>query len=159
MCATSLFGTMAARHSSNLPVRIDQLIDLPSGRPATDSAFGLLRQDYSAKPAYSALRNLLHLLSDPGPPFVGQELGFELAGDLSDLHHLLLQKRNGVFYLILWLEKPSYDVANKEVTPVPARSIAVQNTGVVRMTLRPFDKAGATGKSQCLKPASIMKSK
>jgi hypothetical protein len=124
-----------------------ELIDLPTGHSAADSAFGLLRQDYSSKPAYSALRNLLNLLADPvlaesGPAFVGQELSFELAGDLSDLHHLLLQKRNGIFYLVLWLEKPGYDVANKRATPVPARSITVQNTAEVRMTQRSLDQAG-----------------
>jgi hypothetical protein len=119
-----------------------ELIDLPSGRPAVDSAFGLLRQDYSSKPAYAALRNLLHLLADPGPAFVGQELPFKLVGDLSDVHHLLLQKRNGVFYLVLWIEKPSYDVVSKKTIPVPVRSIAIESRGAVRMTKRSFDRAG-----------------
>jgi len=119
-----------------------ELIDLPSGRPAADSAFGLLRQDYSSKPAYSALRNLLHLLADPGPAFVGEESRFKLVGDLSDVHYLLLQKRNGVFYLVLWIEKSSYDVVNRKATPVPARSIAIENSGAVGMTQRSFDKAG-----------------
>jgi hypothetical protein len=119
-----------------------ELIDLPSGRPAPDSSFGLLREDFSAKPAYFALRSLLHLLADPGPALAGQVLDFELAGDLSDLHHLLLQKRNGIFYLVLWLEKPAYDVANKKATLVPARWIAVQNAGVVRTTQWSLDRAG-----------------
>jgi hypothetical protein len=120
-----------------------ELIDLPPGHPAADSAFGLLRQDYSSKPAYSALRNLLRLLTDPGPAFVGEELDFKLLGDLSDVHHLLLQKRNGLFYLVLWIEKPSYDVVNKKATTVPVHPIVVQSTGEVRMTQRSFDKSGA----------------
>ena len=119
-----------------------ELIDLPSGRSAPDSAFGLLRHDYSSKPAYSALKNLLRLLADPGPAFVGQELDFKLMGDLSDVHHLLLQKRTGVFYLALWVEEPSYDVSRKKATPVPVRSIVVQNAGKVRITQHSFDKSG-----------------
>jgi len=120
-----------------------ELIDFPSARPSMDSAFGLLREDFSPKPAYSALRNLLHLLADPGPSFVGQELGFRLAGNLSDVHHLLLQKRNGLFYLIIWVEKAGYDGTIKKEVPVPARSIIVQNTAKIRMTRRSFDKSGS----------------
>ena len=57
-----------------------ELIDLPPGRPSGDSAFGLLRSDYSPKPSYSALKSLLNLLADPGPPLAGGELAFKLTG-------------------------------------------------------------------------------
>ena len=43
-----------------------ELIDLPTGHAVGDSMFGLLRSDFSAKPAYTALTNLLHLLGRPG---------------------------------------------------------------------------------------------
>jgi len=109
-----------------------ELIDMPAGFPAGDSNFGLLRSDFSAKPAYSALLNLLHLLSDPGPSYTPQDLGFTLTGDVANIDHLLFQKRDGTFYLALWVEEPSYDVNSKKTLPVSTHHVVVQ-----------FDEAGA----------------
>jgi hypothetical protein len=119
-----------------------ELIDLPSARSEGDSAFGLLRSDYSPKPAYTALMNLLRLLADPGPSFAGGELGFKLTGDFSSVHHLLLQKRNGAFYLALWVEEPGYDIDSKKATSVPAHHVVVQNDKDLGMTQHWFDKSG-----------------
>jgi hypothetical protein len=120
-----------------------ELIDLPSARSTGDTGFGLLRSDYSPKPAYSALMNLLRMLVDPGPAYATQELGFKLTGDLSDVHHLLLQKRNGVFYLALWLEESSYDIDGKKAISVPTHHVIVQNDKEVGMRQHVFDKSGA----------------
>lgn len=120
-----------------------ELIDLPSARPSGDSGFGLLRTDYSPKPAYSVLVNLLRLLVDPGPAFATQDLGFKLTGDLSDVHHLLLQKRNGVFYLALWVEASSYDIDGKRGISVPTHHVIIQNDKEVGMRQHVFNKSGA----------------
>lgn len=120
-----------------------ELIDLPSAPPSGDSGFGLLRSDYSSKPAYSALMNLLRLLTDPGPAYATQELGIKLTGNLSDVHHLLLQKRNGVFYLALWVEESSYDIDGKKGIPVPTHRVTVQNDKEVGVRQYVFSKSGA----------------
>jgi len=120
-----------------------ELLDLPAGAPVADSAFGLLRSDYSSKPAYSALMNLLHLLADPGPSYTGQQLNFTLTGDLSNVHHLLFQKRNGFFYLAMWVEESSYDVNTKKVITVPVHRIVIQTDGKVNAVGYSFDKSGA----------------
>lgn len=119
-----------------------ELIDLPPRRSEGDSSFGLLRSDYSPKPGYSALKNLVRLLSDPGPAFVAQDLNFKLTGELSNVHRLLLQKRNGVFYLALWVEEPGYDVDSRKEASVPTRSVVLQADEGVRMIRHTLDKSG-----------------
>jgi hypothetical protein len=119
-----------------------ELIDLPPGHAASDSMFGLLHSDFSSKPAYSALTNLLHLLADPGPAYSGEDLSFVLTGDISDVHHVLLQKRNGTFYLALWVEEPAYDMNAKKAIAVPTRHVVIQSDQNVSVVVHSFGKSG-----------------
>jgi hypothetical protein len=64
--------------------------------------FGLLRNDFSEKPAFVALRNTIEILRDPGPGFDGSPLAYAVDGDRGSLREVLLQKRDGSFYLALW---------------------------------------------------------
>jgi hypothetical protein len=64
--------------------------------------FGLLRNDFGEKPAFAAIRNLIDILEDPGPAFAPSSLAYSIGGDTANLHHVLLQKRDGSFYLALW---------------------------------------------------------
>ncbi len=75
--------------------------------------FGLLRTDGSEKPAYASLKNLIRLLADPGPAFAPGQLGYTIAGDTSDVETLLLEKRDGRFYLAVWQQVPSFDQATR----------------------------------------------
>jgi hypothetical protein len=120
-----------------------ELVDMPTGFPAGDSKFGLLRADFSAKPAYTALTNLIHLLSDPGPSYVGQDFTFALTGDVSDVDHVLLQKRDGTFYLALWVEEPSYDVNSKKALPVSTHHVLVQSDQGASVVVHSFGQSGA----------------
>lgn len=76
--------------------------------------FGLLRNDGSEKPAFKALKNLIGLLKDPGSQFTPGSLDYALSGNTTNVHHMLLQKHDGTFYLILWQEVPSFDVNTKQ---------------------------------------------
>jgi hypothetical protein len=83
--------------------------------------FGLIRSDSSRKPAFTALRNLVALLRDPGPEFEAGSLDFSLkAGD--SVEALLLQKRDGTFYLALWRPNTSAwsRAAGTDLDPPPA---------------------------------------
>jgi hypothetical protein len=102
-----------------------ELIDQGTGITSSELRFGLLRVDGTEKPAYVALTNLIALLSDPGSAVAAGRLNYSLSGDLTNLHHALLQKRDGRFYLILWLEVPSYDLQTKTDITVNARPITV----------------------------------
>ena len=46
---------------------IDEFDD--PGKTNAEANFGLLRRDWTPKPAFAAMKNLLGLLSDPGPAF------------------------------------------------------------------------------------------
>lgn len=101
--------------------------------------FGIVRKDLTPKPAYTALKSLLTLLRDPGSVsaiFTPGALRYALAvspvrgykepnsGQVSDydrtkyVHHLLLQKRDGTFYLLLW-----HEIADEDTSVVPHRQI------------------------------------
>lgn len=69
--------------------------------------FGLVRQDGTAKPAFTTISNLLNILSDQSGSFTLNTLSYSIDGGDSNLHHLLLQKASGTFYLVLWNETAS----------------------------------------------------
>ncbi len=100
---------------------INELPD-PTGT-ALDLHRGLLRADGSRKPAFVALSNLIALLSDVGAAFQTSSLSFGLGGQVNDVHQLLLEKRDGSFFLLLWREVPSWDPALKEALNVPESSV------------------------------------
>lgn len=54
------------------------------------------------KPEFYATQRFLSLLSDRGPAFTPAGLHLKVAGGSSDLQQLLVQKRSGKHYLMLW---------------------------------------------------------
>jgi hypothetical protein len=88
-----------------------ELVDQRPDPAGTDSeaSFGLLRNDFSEKPAYTALKRLLRLLSDRGPAFEPRGLDVRVDGPTAGLRRLLLQKRDGTHYLALWRATPVWD--------------------------------------------------
>ena len=119
-----------------------QLLDLGNKEKYSDNSFGLVHSDFTPKAGYRAIQGLLQLLSDPGPPFRLNPLNFELSGDLTNVHHLLLEKRDGTFYLALWVELPSYDVNAKTPLPVAVHKIVVQTKERMEMRVYQFDGDG-----------------
>jgi hypothetical protein len=71
--------------------------------------WGLVRADGSEKPAFSALKNLIARLSDSAEPASLQPFAWALESKGTMIHHLLLQKSDGAFDLVLWNEISSYD--------------------------------------------------
>lgn len=98
-----------------------------------DDNFGLIYNNLSPKPAYTALASLLNLLADPGANFEPGTLGYSLViqpnGSYTRtgyVHDLLLQKSNGDFYLLFWHEVS--DTSNTDISgnplPLAQRDIA-----------------------------------
>lgn len=83
-----------------------------------------LRRDGSVKPAYNAVRDFVQLLKDPGRTFTPSSLRYSLAGNLNDVKSVLLQKRNGTFYLVLWLNVSSVTRDYKDIET--ARSVTLK---------------------------------
>ena len=100
--------------------------------------YGVIRKDLTPKPAYIALKSLLMLLQDPRKTgtFTPGSLSYSLvvspvwgyrepnSGKVIDydrtryVHHLLLQKSDGTFYLLLW-----HEIADEDTGVVPHREI------------------------------------
>ena len=100
--------------------------------------YGLLRSDLGEKPAFVALKSLIGLLADSKwdaeakkrvtPAFAPASLAFSLAGATNQVRHLLLQKSDGTFHLLLWQEVESYEPPNNghpEISPRYERNALV----------------------------------
>ena len=77
-----------------------------------DTGFSLLHRDGSPKPAFEAVRDMLRLLSDDRPDattFDPQPLGLAITSRSDTVHHLLLQRSDGVWLLCLWNDVPGWD--------------------------------------------------
>ena len=103
-----------------------ELIDLFPTSPKADHNFGLLHNDGLPKPAFTALRNLIALLKDPGPESATARLAYRLEGDTGKVRQLLLQKRDGRFFLILWQNAVSYDTRAQRDLVVPPVKVTLQ---------------------------------
>jgi hypothetical protein len=96
------------------------------------SYMGLVRQNLTPKPSYTAIKSLISLLSDKGAAFSSGTLTYTLRGDVNNLAHLLMQKRDGTYYLALWLEVPSWDeTTNTDISATP-QSITVNLPSTVK---------------------------
>ncbi len=97
------------------------------------SNYGLIRYDGSAKPAYTAIKNMTSLLKEPGANFKSGSLDYSLSVGEDRVHSTLLQKSNGEFYLILWQEANSWDNEGKRDIKVDDLNVTVNlNTPISR---------------------------
>jgi hypothetical protein len=81
-----------------------------------ESNFGLLRNDLAKKPAFDALANTIHLLEDPD---------YSLSGETANLHEVLLEKRDGTFYLALWRIASVWDPIAKTAIDPPSEPVTI----------------------------------
>jgi hypothetical protein len=130
-----------------------ELVDL--GKPGNDSSMGLLRADFTAKPAYAALRNILRLLNDgsadshgSGGEFTAGKLEYSLSGELNDVNHLLLEKRDGTFYLAVWVERPGWDVDKKERLAVAEQRVTLTTKNKFKTKLYQLGEDGEMRSSE-----------
>jgi|HubBroStandDraft_2_1064218.scaffolds.fasta_scaffold06650_4 hypothetical protein len=124
---------------------IYELVDLNTTQPSSENNYGLVHSDFSPKPAFTAVQSLLHLLSDPGAAFTPGQLSYSLSGNTTDVQHLLFQKRDGTFYLALWIEEPTYN--DKTLISVPSRSITLSTATSTVITVHTINAQGQMGSS------------
>jgi hypothetical protein len=96
------------------------------GNTNLQNHFGMIQADGTEKPSFIAISNLISILSDAGAPFSAGQVAYIPTGNISNMHHTLLQKRNGHFFLVLWLEVPSYNLSGKTDVVVAPRTINFQ---------------------------------
>jgi len=101
-----------------------ELLEEPSA-----PGYGLIDGNMVPKPAFHAVECLINTLSDEGPSFTPGKLAYSLTGGSPALKQVLFQKRDGSFWLVLWLEESSYDEVNLKETPVTAEKVNLQVKG------------------------------
>lgn len=88
-----------------------ELVDQSSGAD-TEQAFGMFEQDWTPKPAATALRNAILLLRDPASTalsFAPTALGHTLAGASSATRSMLMQKADGAWWLAIWQQQVTWN--------------------------------------------------
>jgi hypothetical protein len=105
--------------------------------------YGLMHSDLSPKLAFTAVRNLFGTLSDSSAAFTPGALPYTISGGDSNLNHLLLEKSDGSYWLVLWLEEPSWDPVNVAPIAVTPESIGLELNGAhTTTTAYQFDSNG-----------------
>ena len=103
-----------------------ELVDDPN---TTNSGWGLLRYDLSAKPAFTAISNLLGILQDQPTQFTPGSMQYTLTGNTTGVGTLLIQKSNGTFWLAIWLKGCIYDVNALKATPITPQAVTLSLPG------------------------------
>jgi hypothetical protein len=104
---------------------IDEFDD--PGLTNPEANFGLLHRDLTPKPAYTAMKNLLGLLADPGPSFEPGSLAIEADGlPHGEARYVLTQKRDGQYVLLLWRDVSVWDPVNQEKVPVDPADVTLK---------------------------------
>jgi hypothetical protein len=104
--------------------------------------YGLIDANWNPKSDFYALANLLNLLSDPGPSFHTGYLNYGIGGSDSNLQQILFQKRNGTFYLALWLGESCYNGNTLQSVYVTPEVLNVQLPAGMQVTQYQWDEGG-----------------
>lgn len=106
-------------------------INATSDREAHFGVVGMTRTQLSTatpdtwrkKPEFLATQRLMRIISDRGPAFNPSPLQIAINGAGNDLQSLVLQKRNGKHYLLLWRDVNIVEpyASGKEIVVAPTR--------------------------------------
>jgi hypothetical protein len=112
----------------------------------TQAHFGLFRNDYSPKPAATTIENMIALMSDKGYTQMGTNtLSYSLSVPSAEVHHLLFQKHDGSYWLVLWQEVSDWSGWNAQGSPITNPDVPVTLTLPAAAssieTYRPHDSA------------------
>lgn len=78
--------------------------------------YGLLNHDFTPKPAYTTLQNLISILKEPGQQnFQAGSLTVTFSGAPSTMGYTLLEKSTGIYCLALWNDVSVYQIATNNV--------------------------------------------
>jgi hypothetical protein len=86
--------------------------------------YGLTDPNGNPKPAYTAIQHLLAHLSDPGSSFTTTPLSYGV-GAPAGVQHVLLQKRNGTYELLLWVEASEWNPVTSSANAVGPQPVTL----------------------------------
>jgi len=118
-----------------------------------ENGLGLVRADGSRKPAFTAEKNMISLLQESSwnasgkywnrPSFSPGKLNYSFSASTGDVHHALLQKSNGDFYLMLWRNALSYDrSAHADIANGDALVTITLGQSISRVSQYRYDDSG-----------------
>jgi hypothetical protein len=114
-----------------------ELVDNPANPDGTDSEahFGLLRADWTAKPAYTTLNSLGDLIADSAAPpnLDGVQVG--ITGP-QDLVSLLLARSDGTHQVVLWRRVEVWDRVTQKDVGVAPLPVSVRFAKAVKLGAR-----------------------
>jgi hypothetical protein len=87
--------------------------------------FGLLRNDYTPKPAFTALKNLLALVGQQSPATLAP-LKLDVSTGPNDLRQLVLEQADHTYVAILWRTASIWDTNTRRPLHVSASPITLQ---------------------------------
>ncbi len=119
------------------------------------SPSSLVDAAYHPKPSYDAMKSLLGLLADGGDASARGKLGFAISGPTDNVRSVLFQKRNGTFYLAIWIESPSALVDKGTDIAVPAQRISLELERPMTATCYHYDAAWRLVPTSLGKKASL----
>ncbi len=111
-----------------------ELVDGGTSLTDQERKFGLLRHDLSAKPIFTALAACNRLLDDRGAAFAPGALDYTLTGNLTNIRQLLLRKRDGTWWLLLWQEVSCWNRETYTDLSNPVRPLTLTLGGGQRAT-------------------------
>ena len=125
---------------------------------------GLINYNLQPKPAFFAVRNMMHIMCDTNKPFASTNLNYTLSGNMTDVQAYLYQKTNRAYYLPIWLEKQSMqksgpiDNGSQAVKLQFANSLKWSDCTGLQMRADPSPTATSRGKRSTTCPALISRS-
>lgn len=117
--------------------------------------FGLLRNDWSAKPVYGALKNLIALTDPQAADTAAGSLDYSLSGN-SGVQQVLLRRNDGAFALVLWQTAPVWDAYGRREIGVAPKTVKVSVAAPADIaTGRPQAGTGLTAVASGTTSASV----
>ena len=91
--------------------------------------FGLLRHDFSPKPAFTALKNLLAVVGKDRTAGSLRPLALTVSKAPRDLRRLVLRKRDGTYVVAVWRDASVWDTADRRPVRVQPRAVGIRVAG------------------------------
>ena len=80
----------------------------------SQACYGWLKSNGEVQDSYTSCKNLFTIMNDPGGRFAPDKLAYTITGTTANVYYTLLQKRNGHFFLCIWVA--TYDNASRAIT-------------------------------------------
>ncbi|NIZ93276.1 hypothetical protein [Kineococcus rubinsiae] len=110
---------------------------------STDEWDLFLRPDGTRKPAFAAVASTVDLLADPGAVVNPTRFDVTVSG-ADDVRHVVLQKRDGSYWLALWTNAISYPAGEECCDVETTRDVTVQLPRTMNATVYAPTFAGTT---------------